>query len=166
MRPAECHPNRLHLALGLCGACYRRLRATPYRELSEDAKEKSRAANRKSYQKRKLKHSREMAEAERIRTLRRSHNMSVDEFNKLGDSQNWRCAVCRVPHGDDRATRLQVDHDHSCCPGTFSCGKCIRGLLCLPCNMALGALKDNPERILALLQYIRKGSPNVNDAAA
>lgn len=31
-----------------------------------------------------------------------------------------------------------VDHDHKCCPGQYSCGKCIIGLLCRNCNAMLG----------------------------
>ena len=55
--------------------------------------------------------------------------------------QGGHCALCTsVPEG----RRLQVDHDHECCPceGTRNtCGKCVRGLLCEKCNGALGYLE-------------------------
>jgi len=38
------------------------------------------------------------------------------------------------------------DHDHVCCSGKKSCGKCLRGLLCHGCNTKLGALENNDWR--------------------
>jgi len=40
---------------------------------------------------------------------------------------------------------LAVDHDHA----TGS----IRGLLCLRCNFAIGAMDDDPGRMLAAARY-------------
>lgn len=51
---------------------------------------------------------------------------------------------------------LHIDHDHKCCPGNTSCGKCVRGVLCDGCNIALGYLDDDPERVKKLLHYIGK----------
>lgn len=50
---------------------------------------------------------------------------------------------------------LVWDHDHSCCPGKTSCGKCIRGLLCRGCNLALGYVQDSPEKLISLANYLR-----------
>lgn len=30
-----------------------------------------------------------------------------------------------------------VDHDHKCCSGDKSCGKCVRGILCPGCNTGM-----------------------------
>lgn len=51
--------------------------------------------------------------------------------------------------------KLVIDHDHSCCPSRVkACGNCVRGVLCHPCNKALGFLEDDPEKIIALLEYL------------
>lgn len=56
---------------------------------------------------------------------------------------------------------LHMDHDHSCCPaGKFpqsskvSCGECVRGWLCHPCNTTLGQMQEDPRRIGGLLRYL------------
>src|SRR5690625_6229484 len=49
------------------------------------------------------------------------------------------CAVC----GIDPDHKWAVDHDHSCCPGTKSCGRCVRGILCDRCNTAIGTLGED-----------------------
>ena len=45
-------------------------------------------------------------------------------------------------------SRLKADHDHVT-------GK-VRSLLCSNCNQALGSLKEDPERVNALLRYIKQ----------
>lgn len=49
-----------------------------------------------------------------------------------------------------------VDHDHSCCPGPKSCRKCVRGLLCYSCNIALGHVSDSITKLIGLQTYLKK----------
>lgn len=50
---------------------------------------------------------------------------------------------------------LVVDHDHNCCPSmTSSCGRCVRGFLCVLCNAALGMVKDDPNVAMAMARYL------------
>lgn len=56
-----------------------------------------------------------------------------------------------------RISEMCVDHDHACCrpeERRYSCGKCVRGLLCQHCNRALGLLGESPERIDGLKEYL------------
>jgi len=64
--------------------------------------------------------------------LKYKYGLTVDDYNRLLAEQDGRCAICRGKSVKNR--RLCVDHDHACCPGGRSCGKCIRGLLCNQCN--------------------------------
>lgn len=81
------------------------------------------------------------------------HNLSVSARDELISRQNGLC-ICRgelIIHGDGTYT---VDHDHSCCSGGTSCGKCVRGLLCQSCNWILGHSGDNARRLLTLAIYL------------
>lgn len=50
------------------------------------------------------------------------------------------CDICGVA----RDAGFSIDHDHNCCPDTqITCGKCVRGVLCRKCNLALERL-DQP----------------------
>lgn len=51
-------------------------------------------------------------------------------------------------------TELVVDHDHLCCPGEQSCGRCVRGLICRRCNSALGLLENDAGRARAVASYL------------
>lgn len=58
------------------------------------------------------------------------------------------CAIC------GSGSRICVDHDHSCCPGKGSCGKCIRGALCFNCNVGLGKFLDNSKTLRDAANYL------------
>lgn len=51
-----------------------------------------------------------------------------------------------------------VDHDHACCNGGTSCGRCVRGILCSSCNMSLGHVESmiGWAGVPALLGYLGK----------
>lgn len=47
-----------------------------------------------------------------------------------------RCELCLIP-----CDKLIIDHDHACCDKSTSCGKCVRGMLCVSCNNRLGRVE-------------------------
>jgi Recombination endonuclease VII len=61
------------------------------------------------------------------------------------------CALCGKR---DKNRSLCSDHDHSCCAGTKSCGKCTRDFLCQKCNQGIGFLLDSPELLRAAAIYV------------
>lgn len=54
---------------------------------------------------------------------------------------------------------LHLDHDHACCPGSKSCGGCVRGWLCRRCNTVLGLVGDSPETLQGLVSYLDAQTP-------
>jgi len=64
--------------------------------------------------------------------LERKFNIPPRRFVDLLVKQNFLCGGCERP-----MPKICVDHDRRCCPGNNTCGKCVRGLLCPSCNLAL-----------------------------
>lgn len=61
----------------------------------------------------------------------RAHGISRQQRDWLFEQQGGRCAGCLEPFDN---AELWVDHDHRHCESTWSCGQCIRGLVCPSCN--------------------------------
>ena len=78
----------------------------------------------------------------RAQDLRRLYGLDLVSFEALLAAQGRRCAICRAE--EPRC----VDHCHR--SGT------VRGILCRPCNSALGQFRDDPELVLAAIAYLRE----------
>lgn len=103
-------------------------------------------------------------EAHRARTRRYNyakHGITIEYWDALLLSQGGACASCGQANTAQR--NLHIDHDHDCCPGTYSCGRCIRGLLCSQCNTALGLLGDDLGRIERLSNYLKAATSGASD---
>lgn len=63
---------------------------------------------------------------------------------------------CEICHR--KVDRLHVDHDHGCCDARKfrTCGKCVRGLICGPCNRALGMFQDDVAALQRAIDYLTK----------
>jgi len=87
--------------------------------------------------------------------LMSTFKMSASEWDAKLALQGRKCAICRtgIPGG---IGTWHTDHNHNCCSGIKSCGKCVRGLLCHSCNSAIGKLKDSPELLRAAASYIEE----------
>ena len=77
--------------------------------------------------------------------LKFNYNISLEEFVKLKIQQNYSCKICLISESELKKS-LCVDHDHPT-------GK-VRGLLCSPCNMALGLFKDKPLSLVSAAKYL------------
>lgn len=75
------------------------------------------------------------------------YGLSPEQHKLLLTQQNGLCAACKGPPTGHYGV-LVVDHCHE--SGT------VRGLLCNDCNVALGRVKDDAQRLEALAHYVRK----------
>ena len=84
----------------------------------------------------------------RARRIEAKYGLTSEAWNDLFESQDRRCALCKThkPGGAGWAT----DHDHQT-------GQ-VRGILCNPCNLAIGLMADDPERLRAAADYLEEPS--------
>jgi len=79
---------------------------------------------------------------------KRKFGITLEEKAALLAAQGHRCKACGSHHPGNKLGQWQTDHIH----GT----KIIRGILCLGCNSALGHVKDNPQRLRQLADYVEE----------
>lgn len=77
------------------------------------------------------------------------HGITRQMFDDILISQSGLCAICF-----DQLKNPTIDHNHKCCEGAYSCGYCIRGLICRNCNSAIGLAKDSSKNLIRMAEYI------------
>lgn len=139
--------------------------ADPERSRSQVAKTKAwREANPEKYQAQLVARDREKvnersrewyrANLERAKAtqrrnkLKREYGLTLEQFDAMLTAQSGLCAIC-----GRSMTPPHVDHDHTT--------GAVRGLLCQPCNTALGLLQDSTETLAAALRYLTSSSSGV-----
>lgn len=131
---------------GICKACANEAAKQWYEANKERAAERSRGRRRTPG-----------AGAEYADRWRRTMRYGLPEgrFEEMLTEQDNACALCREPF-DLEAPRRQahIDHDHQCCAGQRSCGKCVRGLLCYRCNVSIPAAESDPAWLGRVAQYL------------
>ncbi|TAL08465.1 MAG: hypothetical protein EPO02_12810 [Nitrospirae bacterium] len=86
-------------------------------------------------------------------------DLTIEKYREMIDQQKNLCAICNQPEtriftdrgkfkGEIKIAQLCIDHCHTT-------GK-VRGLLCHKCNIALGALDDNIERMQKMIDFVKK----------
>lgn len=71
------------------------------------------------------------------------YGITLEQQKQMLSNQNGKCGICPNLLNEDN---LHTDHNHKT-------GK-VRGLLCVPCNHAIGLLQDSPEIALSAASYI------------
>lgn len=86
------------------------------------------------------------AEYFRFYRYRTKYNLPPAQLGQLLELQVGACAICQVAlrtqDAPDRAHKpVCVDHDHSCCSGPPTCGRCTRGLVCHRCKAHIALIE-------------------------
>lgn len=78
---------------------------------------------------------------------RARYGLTPERWTSMLAEQDGCCYLCGEPLDLGATRKIHVDHDHSCCRGNRSCGRCVRGLACEECNHGIGQFGDDPERM-------------------
>lgn len=111
-------------------------------------------ANRKQNQDRSAAWKKDNPERARQTYIAQKYHV---DFLGLWAEQGGLCAICGKPLLIDKKRgrdNVVVEHDHSCCPGPASCGRCVRGLAHSHCNIMLGMGDEDPELLRAGASYL------------
>lgn len=68
--------------------------------------------------------------------------MTQADYESLLAAQNGCSAICHRTTPNGFGDHFHIDHDRNCCPRKKCCGKCVRGLLCMQCNVRLNTVED------------------------
>ena len=93
-------------------------------------------------------------DTERKYRIKHFYKLTREEHLELLESQGYKCAFpdCGTPVD----IYSDVDHNHACCPGAKSCGRCVRGVLCHQHNNGLSFFEDRPKTLLNAFEYLKK----------
>ena len=84
-----------------------------------------------------------------FRKAANQYKVPASFLENLMREQGNKCAICKSP---PKKQRLSIDHCHAT-------GK-VRGLLCSPCNLALGLFRDNKDFLLESIEYLERSKDN------
>lgn len=118
-------------AKGLCSSCYDKIR--PRLVQGTEDHEKYSLKVKEYYQNNPDKWRKH---------LLKRYGITIEHYDALLSEQGHACAICKKSRSEFNRN-FAVDHNHVCCPGTNSCGKCVRGLLCTNCNQGIGSFRDS-----------------------
>jgi hypothetical protein len=106
---------------------------------------------KRAYNKRRYEEKRdEILSKSKARHRLKRYGVTVEQFEALLQAQGGGCGICR-----SEVTDWHIDHDHSCCPTVYTCGKCLRGIFCRACNIGLGNFRDDPELLERAIRYLQ-----------
>lgn len=141
------HSSKPHIAFGLCDSCYRKKRLPAQREWYHRKKKKMGLKAWRTYR--------------HALSVRGKYKLTWEAYQEILKKQDFRC-ICGMwfNRENGKSKTAHIDHDHSCCSGQSSCGKCVRGALCFRCNSVLGFLESEPHLLPQYLKAYLEKYPN------
>ena len=85
-------------------------------------------------------------EINRANSYKFKYGITLKQYDEMLEQQNGVCKICGSKDSKRGDHRLMVDHDHKT-------GE-VRGLLCNPCNAAIGLLGDNISTLQNAINYL------------
>lgn len=77
------------------------------------------------------------------------YGLTQDQYLQRLETQHWQCDICHDAF--DKNSSPYIDHDHECCRGIRSCGKCLRSFLCRTCNTQVGGVESALGHVLGYI---------------
>ena len=122
----------------------------------EKQREYSRRYDEKNPEKRREQWSRYAKKSQEKRTRymaaykrKQRYGVTSEEYDAILKDQDGCCAICGSDNPRHK-TKSEFDLDH--CHATGA----IRGVLCSPCNRALGLFQDDPEVLQRAIDYLKR----------
>jgi transposase len=75
-----------------------------------------------------------------------AYGITLDRWNKILESQGYRCAICK--RKPDKGKKWHTDHCHRT--------RKVCGILCSDCNAGIGFLKESPDVLVSAAEYLIK----------
>src|SRR3990167_2398116 len=125
---------------GICYQCCKRLISSKSRfRCTHCIKRSNLKGKLRSYSERQNEH------------LKARYGITITEYNDMVASRAGCCDICHLePKGHHK--KLNVDHN--------SATNEIRGLLCWQCNIAIGYMKHDSDRLTEASKYLNRGTSN------
>lgn len=116
-------------------------------------KGRERAAKRRQREE-VIRYHKEYAKRNSLKAKLARYQLTIEQWEDLLAECDSRCSIC----GKELLTpgEQYVDHDHSCCGGGGSCGKCVRAILCRSCNFGIANFSDKPELVRRAAGYLER----------
>jgi|HigsolmetaAR201D_1030396.scaffolds.fasta_scaffold07156_2 Recombination endonuclease VII. len=92
--------------------------------------------------------AKENARRRLLRFRLKQYGLTVEDYERMVAEQGNACAICRSFEIGRKGRTWLVDHDHQT-------GK-VRGLLCHPCNAAIGFARDSTELLGRMIEYLER----------
>lgn len=80
--------------------------------------------------------------------LKKAYGITHEDYLVMLKQQDHGCACCGRKDSEEPKNVLNIDHNHHT-------GK-LRELLCFRCNTTIGLTDENEDRLLAIINYLRK----------
>lgn len=103
-------------------------------------REKLRQKGKDKYADNPLKH--------RSISIKSKYGITIEDYDKIYDKQNGKCAICGVSKKNGSRVGLVIDHCHN--------NGHIRGLLCSHCNTGLGQFRDDTGLLQKAIDYLTR----------